>query len=534
MIRRKVSVFLSAVLVCFSISSQASAAASVQYTYDGLNRLTTAAYPDGTTIQYTYDAAGNILTESVAGGQTTVPGAPTGVTAVPGNAQATVSFTTPALYGNSSITGYTVTSSPGKKTASGTVAPITVKGLTNGIAYTFTVTATNKIGTGPPSAASSPVTPAAAPGAPAGLKATAGNGQVVVSFTAPASNGSAIKSYTVLWTPGGGADTTGSPLATSHTVAGLLNGTTYTFTVEAANGVGAGPQSKPVEAMPATVPDAPTGIKATAGNGQVVVSFTAPASNGGDPITSYIVTPYNGTTAGRTTSGPATAGSITVKGLTNGTAYTFTVTAKNKLGSGQPSAASSPVIPAAAPGAPTGIKATAGNGQVVVSFTAPASTGGLPITAYTVIWTPHDGSDTPGSPLATSHTVTGLHNGTTYTFNVEAANAIGTGPQSNPVKAMPATVPGTPTIGTATAGHAEATVNFTPPASNGGDPITSYIVTAYINGTATGITGSGPKSPITVKGLTGGQAYTFKVAATNMVGTGAVSGFSNPPVTPTN
>ena len=89
------------------------------------------------------------------------PYEPTIGTATGGNAQATVNFTAPANDGGSPITGYTVTSSPGGFTATGTTSPITVTGLTNGTAYTFTVTATNSIGTGDASAASNAVTPSA-------------------------------------------------------------------------------------------------------------------------------------------------------------------------------------------------------------------------------------------------------------------------------------------------------------------------------------------------------------------------------------
>lgn len=99
----------------------------------------------------------------IGGAGASPPGAPTGVSA--GSATAStmsVSFSAPANNGGSAITGFTVTSSPGGVTASGASSPITVTGLTASTSYTFTVTATNAIGTSPASAASSAVSTSAA------------------------------------------------------------------------------------------------------------------------------------------------------------------------------------------------------------------------------------------------------------------------------------------------------------------------------------------------------------------------------------
>jgi hypothetical protein len=93
---------------------------------------------------------------------TAPPSAPVGATAVAGDSQATVTFQAPASNGGTEVTSYTVTSSPGGLTATGSNSPIVVAGLSNGTAYTFTVTAANAAGSGASSSPSNPVTPTGA------------------------------------------------------------------------------------------------------------------------------------------------------------------------------------------------------------------------------------------------------------------------------------------------------------------------------------------------------------------------------------
>ena len=280
-----------------------------------------------------------------------------------------------------------------------------------------------------------------------------------------------------------------------------------------------------LSAASGTLPGAPTGVSATAGNTQALVSFTAPAYNGGSAIISYSATSSPGGFSGTLTQ--AGSGTITVTGLTNGTAYTFTVTATNAAGTSAASAASNAVTPVTVPGAPTIGTAIAGNAQASVPFTAPASNGGSAITSYTATSDPGNITGILNQAGGGTITVSGLTNGIAYTFTITATNAIGTGAASAASNSVTyATVPGAPIVGAATAGPAQASVPFTAPTSNGGSAITLYTATST-PGNKTG-TISGPGSgTITVTGLTIGTAYTFKVTATNAIGTGSASAASN-------
>ena len=379
---------------------------------------------------------------------------------------------------------------------------------------------TNFVGGAP--SASKPDAPTIGTAAVSGVSGTA-----TVTFTTPASNGgSAITSYTATSSPGGLTGTLSQAGGGTITVTGLTNGTAYNFTVTATTMAGTGMASASSNSVtPFSVPGAPTIGTATAGNSQATVAFTAPASNGGSAITSYTATSTPGNLTG--TLSQAGSGTITITGLTNGTAYTFTVKATNAVGAGAASAASKLATPCSVPGATTSGTATAGSGQATVTFTAPTSNGGSAITSYTATSTPGGLTGTLSQAGSGTITVTGLTNITRYTFTVKANNAAGSGAASAASNSvMPYGVAGAPTIGTATAGAGQVRVDFTAPSSNGGSAITSYTATST-PGNLTGTLSQYYSGTITITGLTIGTAYTFTVKADNAAGASAASAASN-------
>jgi trimeric autotransporter adhesin len=465
----------------------------------------------------------------------TVPTAPTIGAATRGNASASVTFTassngaSPVLHFDATCTS---TNGGVSGSASRTVSPISVTALTNGKTYTCSVTATNAIGTSAPSGASNAVVPATVPGRPTAPSATPGSASATVAWTAPANNGAAFTGYIVTPYLGGVAQParTFNSSATAEIVTGLANTKSYTFRVAARNSVGIGPTSVATSPILVGLPTAPTNVRAVGGNGRATVSWAAPVANGGSAITGYAVTPYVGTTAQAKRVFTSTATSEGITGLTNGTAYTFKVAALNSRGTGLQSAPMTPITVGSpkAPSAPRILSIVPGNGKITLTWAAPTSNGSASVSGYVV--TPYIGG--VAQPIrsfnaATTQTVTGLTNGTVYTFKVQAGNNAGLSPLSAASSPMAAGAPVAPTGVNATSGVASATVHWTAPANNGSG-ITGYVITPYKGGVAQPArTFASTATTEVVSGLTSGASYRFKVAAKNSRGTGPQSAASN-------
>jgi hypothetical protein len=389
--------------------------------------------PGGSSFNFTVHATNGVGSsdESAPSNTVLVPPsiaeAPTNVTAVASIGTVAVSWVPPPADGGSPITGYTVTASPGEQTVS-VGAVQTTATFTNlvggGTSYTFTVFAINGLGSGLISAPSnSAVLAVGRPAPPTNPWATAGVNEASITWSAPANvGGSPILSYTVT-APGVTVTVPGDQ--THATVPSLTPGQGYEFQIVATNAIGPGPLSNwsnPV--FPFGLPSAPLTVNAWTGNGKAMLQWT-PASANGSAIINYTVTASPG---GKTLTVPGSQTSAAFDGLTLGTSYTFTIHATNDAGGGPESTPSNATTIAAAPGAPTGVTAVAGEANATVSWNAPADNFS-PLTIYTITATPGGQTRTVFAP-ATSWIFNNLPGGISYTFTVHATNAIGAGPES--------------------------------------------------------------------------------------------------------
>ena len=391
-----------------------------------------------------------------------------------------------------------------------------------------------------------PSEPGSAPSAAAAahkfcLMAFAGDAQVGLIWT-PSAEGTSLVIYAGTTPDDGKPVTAATATDTRALVIGLTNGTTYYFwlsdgkTVVSSTAL-ATPESNGQSSQSAAQARAiRLCLRADAGNGQAQLTWTPAAKGHGSFIyggtDSFI---YRGTDRDilkATNLGAATGTTVTVPRLTNGVTYYFWVAdrARNALSN------MAWATPMTVPDAPTGLTPTPGDAQVRLTWTPPASNGGSPVTSYKVYQgttANFTAKDPVTTVTGTSVPLTHLVNGTTYYFRVTAVNKVGEGQASSEVPATPMTVPDAPTGLTPTPGDAQVRLTWTPPASNGGSPVTTsynvyYATSADFNGAAKvpGVKGT----VLVLVRLVNGTRYHFRVTAVNKVGEGQAS--SEVPATP--
>ena len=477
-----------------------------------------------------------------------------GVSVTPGNAQLVVTWTAV-----DTATGYTVqwksggqgynTTNRQATVTSGTTTSHTITGLANGTEYTVQVSATRTgANDGPPSdeMTGTPTVPTAAGIAvsTAALTVTeqdsTGDGYTVVLDTEPTAD--------VVVTVAGhvGTDVTANPTTLTFTMSNWETAQTVTVTADndadttddsvalthSAASADSGYSGIAIAGVAVTVNDNDTaqvmGVGVAPGNAQLVVTWTAV-----DTATGYTVQWKSGSQAynsgdrqATVTSGSTTSHTIT--GLANGTEYTVQVSATRTGANDGPPSDEMTGTPYTTPPPPPvtdleqvlGVSVTPGNAQLVVTWTAVSTA-----TGYTVQWTSSgQGYNTTNrqatvtSGTTTSHTITGLANGTEYTVQVSATRTgANDGPPSAEVTGTPVTTPGAPQHLSAVAGYEQVTLTWDAPSSDGGSAILRYEVAVDDSGTWID---AGLDLEETVTGLTNGQRYTFAVRAVNAAGTG--------------
>ena len=403
------------------------------------------------------------------------PDAPTNVVASEySTSTVLLTWDAPANNGHSNITGYTIKTSAGinvNKTVISRPTPTSARitGLSLATPYQYKVAAGNAVGISSYTT-SNVVTLYPAPAAPTLSAIQCGDGLVNLIWNQPNNNGSEITSYKVYSRP---STTIVSTLVSSNinfigttaVVSGLTNLATYYFQVSAVNAGGESVKSSVISGKPGIIPGAPQNVTGVAGNTKVTLSWSPPSVLGTPSLTSYYVY-MSSTSSGSSGSGGAggaggslggtpgggggqtidtsytkvniitvTGTSVTVPKLTNGTAYTFKVSAYNGIGEGSQSAASSSITPAqppsaTVPSAPQLLNAVAGDSSVTLTWTAPISDGGASVTSYKVYNSNNTINEITTNitrPTSTSATITGLTNGTSKSYIVKAVNTAGAG-----------------------------------------------------------------------------------------------------------
>ncbi|MGH8990729.1 MAG: fibronectin type III domain-containing protein [Acidimicrobiia bacterium] len=412
-------------------------------------------------------------------------------------------------------------------------------GLAPGTTRYYSVGARNLAGEGPRSDVAF-MTTLDVPAPPAAGAANPGPapGEITLTWSEPPYAGTPVTAYTVY----GGDDPLSlqpiasiDPATTSFTDSGLGRAETRFYAVTASNIVGEGAPTPTLSARTFEVSGAPGDIAATAGPkpGEITVSWSPPTSDGGTPVTGYLV--YSAA-AGAAPLTPLTAVARTDilyahSGLEPGATRVYAVAARNAAGESLPSASAFATV-WSPPSAPTftGAGPGPGLGEITLSWASVTDDGGTPITGYLVYAGDDTASPEPVAVLdatAASFTEAGLGLGVARSYVVSAFNAAGESERSPTIGAGTFDVPNAPQHPQATAGPAagEVTLAWAAPDIDGGLPVTGYAIHAGADVSTLETVGVvDPESrSFVATNLPAGATLVFGVTAVNAAGEGPFS-----------
>jgi large repetitive protein len=398
------------------------------------------------------------------------PSAPRTLTSAPSDGTIALTWTAPGTTGGYSVYGYRVEqSSDGVNwtvlTLDTSTTSFTARGINNGTTYQFRVAAVTAIGFG--DYASIVATPFTVPNAPLNVIAAPGNEQVTLNWTAPANNGNTIIHYIVESSTDYGTNWSEvgrvvGATNTTFTHTGLFNGGQhgimyyYLYRVTAVNGAGPGAVSTTAHTAPGNTPSNVTSLTTAVYSTMVQLNWACclgDANKGpfyGGPSSPVIAFRIEQSTDGGASwqflhDRPVAYLWTRISALRNGVTYQFRVSAINAFGVGTPTIISA--TPSSTPDSPTNMavttNATGTSATATVTWAAPVTDGGLPLTGYRVRWcatancNPTTVLSDVLSPTTFSYVVSGLTTGTTYNISVEAQNANGYSPNQNTDSCVP-------------------------------------------------------------------------------------------------
>jgi len=378
-----------------------------------------------------------------------LPSEPRGLNTAIGSGRVTLTWEAPLSDGGKPVTGYRVyrSANGGASTMIAEVASLTYEdtGLTNGVVYSYRVSALTETGEGPRCGPVNAI-PLGPPSEVRELAVTEGARNLTLTWRPPLDTGGAAVLLYIVYR-GDAEDGLGKlnelpSDANSFKDEGVLVGHTYYYAVVAVTIAGEGPRGQVASGMALDRPGQPQGLVATAGDGNVTLNWTAPTSDGASPITGYIV--MRGPSAISLVE-LAQLGVVTTfvdTAVTNGQTYYYAVIASNGVGRGEPCApvSAKPLKQLLAPGKVANLIFSVKDGKVTLQWTAPTSDGGSPVIGYVVLRGTSAGNMTQLADLGlvTSHTDTSAKRGTTYYYTVVAKNAVG---QGEPFAAQEVKVP---------------------------------------------------------------------------------------------
>ena len=482
--------------------------------------------PNGSTYSVTveaWNAAGYSPADS---GSVTLAGAP----GVPGDVRVqassgalTVRWARVVSSGGSPITGFSVCAGVSCVSVAAGDRVGVVSGLVNGQSYAVVVYALSAYGTSVGGSGGSS-TPFTSPSAVSISSVEGANRSITVDWTAGFDGGSPLTGYEICAVPDSGRRVCvdADAAAVSAVVPGLINGVEYAVSVVARNVAGAGAEASGT-ATPSTVPSIPKIVSATMRPEGIDVVWSAPVSDGGADLLRYQICADSSCV---NVSASSTTGSVT--GLTNGSTYSVTVKAVNKQGSS--GTQSVPVTLAGAPGVPGDVRVQASSGALTVRWARVVSSGGSPITGFSVCAGVSCVSVAAGDRVGV---VSGLVNGQSYAVVVYALSAYGTSVGGSGGSSTPFTSPSAVSISSVEGANRSITVDWTA-GFDGGSPLTGYEICAVPDsGRRVCVDADAAAVSAVVPGLINGVEYAVSVVARNVAGAGAeASGTATPSTVP--